>query len=104
MASPTVSWKRGSTFAASVAYAPGGGDPPTLDGIIVESAVMDHREVRYPLLVTIHEDKLGFDIRFIGDTSEWAVGTAALDFRCLEVGIVFYSTTARFTIEPQITL
>lgn len=104
MASPTVSWKRGSTFAASVAYTPGAGDPPTLDGVIVESSIMDHREARHPLLVTIHEDKLGFDIRYIGDTSEWAVGTAAIDYRCLEAGVVFYSTTARFTIEPQITL
>ena len=104
MASPTVSWKRGSTFAASVAYTPGAGDPATLEGVTVECSVMDNREVRYPLLVTILPDYLSFNIYYIGETSEWAAGTAALDFRCLEAGVVFYSTTARFTIEPQITL
>ena len=104
MASPTVSWKRGSTFAAQVAYTPGAGDPATLDGVTVECSVMDHREVRYPLLVTILPGNLTFNILYVGDTSEWAAGTAALDYRCLEAGIVFYSTTARFVIEPQITL
>jgi hypothetical protein len=104
MASPTVSWKRGSTFAASVAYTPGAGDPASLAGVTVECSVMDHREVRYPLIVSILPDNLSFNILYPSDTSEWAAGTAALDYRCLENGVVFYSTTARFTIEPQITL
>lgn len=104
MASPTVSWKRGSTFAASVAYTPGAGDPPTLEGVTVECSVMDHREARHPLLVEIQPDFLSFNILFVGDTSEWSIGTAALDYRCSLGGVVFYSTTARFIIEPQITL
>jgi hypothetical protein len=103
MASPTVSWKRGSTFAASVAYAPGAGNPATLEGITIETSVMDHAQKRYPLTVTLHEDFLGFDIIYDGDSSNWSAGTAAIDYKCIENGIVFYSTTARFIIEPQIT-
>jgi hypothetical protein len=104
MASPTVSWKRGSTFAASVSYTPGVGEPATLEGVTVLCSVMDNREARYPLVVSILPDNLSFTIIYPGDTSEWAIGTAALDYRCLENGAVFYSTTARFVIEPQITL
>ncbi len=104
MASPTVSWKRGSTFAASVTYTPGAGDPSDLSGVTVLCSVMDHRETRYPLVVSILPGNLSFNILYTGDTSEWAVGTAALDYKCLENGVVFYSTTARFTIDPQITL
>jgi hypothetical protein len=104
MASPTVSWKRGSTFAATVAYTPGAGETPTLEGVTVECSIMDNREARYPLLVTILPGYLTFDLLYVGDTSEWAVGTAALDFRLSEGGVVFYSTTARFVIDPQITL
>lgn len=104
MASPTVSWKRGSTFAASVTYTPGAGDPQDLSGVTVLCSVMDHRENRYPLVVSTLPGNLSFNILYPGDTSEWAVGTAALDYKCLENGVVFYSTTARFTIDPQITL
>lgn len=104
MAAPTISWKRGSTFAASVAYTPGAGEPQTLDGILVECAVMDHSQKRYPLAITKHEDKMGFDMIYLGDSSNWAIGTAAIDYRLSMTGTVFYSTTARFTIEQQITL
>jgi len=44
-----------------------------------------------------------FDIYFDGDSSNWAAGTAAIDYRCTLGDVVFYSTTARFIIEPQVT-
>ena len=104
MGSPTVTWKRGSTFAASVAYTPGAGDPSTLEGVTVESSVMDQAQKRYPLVVTMHDDFLGFDILYDGDSSSWTAGTAAIDYKCSLEGVIFYSTTARFIIEPQVTL
>jgi hypothetical protein len=104
MASPTVTWKRGSTFAAQVTYTPGAGDPATLEGVLVECSVMDHARQRYPLTVTMLPGFLSFNVYFDGDSSDWAVGTAALDYRCTLDNVVFYSTTARFTIEAQITL
>jgi len=104
MSSPTISWKRGSTFAAQVIYTPGAGDPPTLEGVLVESSVMDHARQRYPLTVSMLPGFLGFNIYFDGDSSDWAAGTAAIDYRCTLDEVVFYSTTARFTIDPQVTL
>ena len=104
MAAPSISWKRGSTFAASVVYTPGAGDPATLAGVLVECSVMDHNQQRYPLTVTVLAGNTSFDIYYDGDTSEWMTGTAAIDYKLTLDGVVFYSTTARFTIEPQITL
>ena len=104
MAAPSISWKRGSTFAATVLYTPGAGEPSDLSGVLVETSVMDHAQKRYPLTVSVHPDNVNFDIIYSGDTSNWAVGTAALDYRLSVGGVVFYSTTARFTIEQQITL
>lgn len=103
MASPTISWKRGSTFAAQVVYTPGAGDPATLEDVTVEISVMDHAQKRYPLTVTMLPGYMSFNIFYDGDSSEWAAGTAAIDYRCTLGDIVFYSTTARFIIEPQVT-
>ena len=104
MASPTISWKRGSTFAAKVTYTPGAGDPETLAGVLIETSVMDNNQQRYPLAVSVLTGDLIFNIYFEGDTSDWATGTAAIDYKMSLNGIVFYSTTSRFIIEPQITL
>jgi len=104
MGSPTVTWKRGSTFAAVVTYTPGAGDPATLEGVIVESSVMDHARQRYPLTIAMLPGFTSFNVYFDGDSSDWTPGTAALDYRCSLGDVVFYSTTARFTIEAQITL
>ena len=103
MAAPSISWKRGSTFAASVVYTPGSGDPSDLTGVTVESSVMDHAQKRYPLTITVTSPTT-FDVRYDGDSSNWAQGTAAIDYKCLLGGVVFYSTTARFIIDPQVTL
>ncbi|CAB4185078.1 hypothetical protein UFOVP1118_37 [uncultured Caudovirales phage] len=104
MASPTVTWKRGSTFAASVAYVPGLNEPETLDGIGILTSVMDNAQRRHPLTVEVQEDLVTFLCRFDGDSSEWAAGTAAWDFQFSQGGVVYYSTTVRFIIEPQVTL
>jgi len=104
MASPTISWKRGSTWAASVAYTPGAGDPADLSAVTIECSVMDHQMRRYVLTVTKHNDNMGFDTRFDGDSSNWGPGTAAIDYKLTLSDVVFYSTTARFIIEAQITL
>ena len=104
MASPTISWKRGSTWAAAVVYTPGAGDPADLSDVTIQSSVMDHMLRRYVLTVTKHDDNMGFDVYFDGDSSDWAPGTAAIDYRLTLGGTVFYSTTARFIVEAQITL
>lgn len=104
MASPTISWKRGSTFAAKVTYTPGAGDPTTLAGVLIETSIMDNNQQRYPLTVSVLPGDLMFNIYYDGDSSDWATGTAAIDYKLTLDGIIFYSTTSRFIIEPQITL
>jgi hypothetical protein len=98
-----VSWKRGSTFAVSVVYTPSAGDPANLSGVTVATSVMDNNFNRYPLTVVITSGTT-FTAVYIGDSSDWAAGTAAIDYKCSIAGIVFYSSTSRFTIEPQVTL
>lgn len=105
MASPTIIWKRGQTFAATGPYVPGVGDPADLEGVSIESEVRDHSGVRWPLVVTIGDDNLTVTLRAEADyTAEWDIGTAAIDLRCLNGGVVFSSTTVRFVIEEEVTL
>jgi hypothetical protein len=103
MATTPISWKRGSTFAATVDYTPGAGDPETLAGVTIECSVMDNSQTRYPLTITLLEGDVSFTTLYTGDSSGWAAGTAAIDYKLSNGGVIFYSTTARFVIEPQIT-
>jgi hypothetical protein len=105
MAAPTIIWKRGQTFAASGPYVPGEGDPVNLSGVTIESEVLDFSRTRRPLAVTIGEDNLTVSLRAeASETADWAVGTAAIDLRCVKDGIVFSTTTVRFVVDQEITL
>lgn len=104
MAAPTISWKRGQTFTAIGPYVPGAGDPLTLDGVTVTSEVLDSSGDRHPLTVTVAEDNLTVTLYASdSDTAEWSIGTASIDLRCAQNGVVFATTTARFTVLPDIT-
>lgn len=105
MAAPTIIWKRGQTFIATGPYVPGQGDPADLSGVTIESEIQDHAKIRRPLSVTIGVDKITVTLRAeASETSEWAVGTAAIDLRCVKDGIVFSTTTVRFVIDQEITI
>lgn len=105
MAAPTIIWKRGQTFVASGPYVPGAGDPADLAGVTIESEVQDHARVRRALVVTIGGDKLTVTLRAEApDTADWAIGTAAIDLRCVKDGVVFSTTTIRFVIDQEVTL
>lgn len=105
MAAPTIIWKRGQTFVASGPYVPGQGDPADLQGVTIESEVLDFSRTRRPLAVTIGQDNLTVTLRAeAADTADWAVGTAAIDLRCVKDGVVFSTTTVRFVIDQEITL
>lgn len=104
MAAPTISWKRGQTFTAIGPYVPGAGDPVDLDGVVVTSEVLDNAGNRWPLTVTVGEDNLTVTLYASdSDTASWSVGTASIDLRCSQNGVVFATTTARFTVLPEIT-
>lgn len=105
MAAPTIIWKRGQTFVASGPYVPGEGDPADLQGVTIESEVLDFSRTRRPLAVSIGEDDLTVTLRAeASDTADWAVGTAAIDLRCVKDGVVFATTTVRFVVDQEITL
>ena len=105
MAAPTIIWKRGQTFVASGPYVPGQGDPANLSGVTIESEVMDFARVRHPLLVEIGQDLITVTLTAEAtDTAKWAIGTAAIDLRCVKDGIVFSTTTIRFVVDQEITL
>ncbi|CAB5217941.1 hypothetical protein UFOVP201_35 [uncultured Caudovirales phage] len=103
MDSPTVVFKRGSTFGSLVTYVPGSGDPANLDDVVIESSVLDRAGKRYVLTIDRDPDNIHFTTTF-EDTADWQTGTAAWDFKCTKNGVLFYSTTVRFIIELQITL
>jgi hypothetical protein len=105
MAAPTIIWKRGQTFIATGPYVPGAGDPPNLSGVTIESEVQDFARVRRPLSVEIAPDNITVTLSAeASDTANWAVGTAAIDLRCVKDGVVFSTTTVRFVVEQEITL
>jgi hypothetical protein len=103
MAAPSITWKRAQTFAALVEYVPGEGDPANLSGVTIETDVMDAAQRRYALIVEIDEGLMSFRV-YNDNTIGWGLGTASWDFRFTLDNVVFYSSTVRFTIEPNITI
>ena len=105
MAAPSISWKRGQTFAASGPYVPGAGDPADLAGVTVTAEVIDAALRRWVLTTSVAPDNLTVTIYADSSvTAQWGVGTASIDLRCSSAGIVFSTTTVRFIIEPEVTL
>jgi hypothetical protein len=105
MAAPSISWKRGQTFTAVGPYVPGAGDPADLAGVTITAEVIDRALRRWPLTAIIGNDNLTVTLYAEADkTSQWDVGTASIDLRCVFEGIVFASSTMRFIIEPEVTL
>ena len=105
MAAPSISWKRGQTFAAEGPYVPGAGDPADLEGVTVTSEVIDSAMRRWVLTTSVAPDNLTVTIYAdAATTAQWGAGTASIDLRCSQEGVVFASTTVRLIIEPEVTL
>ena len=102
--SNTVTFKRGTSFAASCAYAPSAGAPANLLGTTVTSTVVDSNLSPYDLVVTIANDGLSFTAVYAGYTSTWSTGTASWDIRFSLGGSVFYTVTMRLNVIGQVTL
>jgi hypothetical protein len=104
MSCNTVTFKRGTSFAASCAYAPSEGAPADLLGTTVTSTIVDAGRGSYDLVVTIANDGMSFTAIFDGDTSSWATGTASWDIRFAYEGVIFYTVTMRLNVIGQVTL
>ena len=104
MSCNTVTFKRGTSFAASCAYAPSAGAPADLLGTTVTSTIVDSTRSSYDLVITIANDGLSFTAIYPEDTSSWSTGTASWDIRFSLGGSVFYTVTMRLNVIGQVTL
>lgn len=100
--STTVTFKRGTTYAATVTYTPAAGAPANLLGTTVTSDIIDSANVVYPCVVTMAPNGLSF-VLSISDTTGFSLGTARQDVKFATGGVVFYSSTFRLSIIDQVT-
>lgn len=104
MSCNTVTFKRGTSFAASCAYNPSEGAPADLLETTVTSTIVDAARGSHDLVITLAVDGLSFTAIYDGDTSSWATGTASWDIRFALDGTVFYTVTLRLNVIGQVTL
>lgn len=102
--STTVTFKRGTTYSATVTYNPSAGAPANLLTTTVTSDIIDSAGVVYPCTITMAIDGLSFVASLpASTTAEFALGNARSDIKFVYGGTVFYSTTFRLSIIDQVT-
>jgi len=100
--STSVTFKRGTTFAATVTYTPEAGGPANLLTTTVTSSVIDYAGQVYPLTITMAGNGLSF-VASYSSTDAWALGSARWDVRFAYGTTVFYSETMRLNVIDQVT-
>ena len=102
--STTVTFKRGTTYAATVTYTPSAGAPANLLTTTVTSDIIDSAGVVYPCTITMAINGLSFVASLPASTTAgFALGNARSDIKFVYGGTVFYSTTFRLSIIDQVT-
>jgi hypothetical protein len=100
--SNTVTFKRGSTYAATVTYTPAAGAPANLLTTTVTSDIIDAGGTVYPCTITMAVDGLSFTLT-LSDTTGFAQGPARQDVKFSTGGVIFYSSTFRLNVIDQVT-
>ena len=100
--STSVTFKRGTTFAATVTYTPEAGGPANLLTTTVTSSVIDAAGAVYPLTITMAGNGLSF-VASYSPTDAWALNSARWDIRFAYGSTVFFSQTLRLNIIDQVT-
>jgi len=103
MSCNTVTFKRGSSFSASMVWNPEPGGLANLVGVTVTSSIIDTQQNEYDLTCTVAGDGLSVTFVHPGSTSDWALGSAKWDIKFLNGGTVFYSETMRIDLIGQVT-
>jgi len=103
MSCNTVTFKRGSSFSASMVWNPEPGGIANLIGVTVTSTIIDAQQNEYALNATVAVDGLSVAFVYPGSTAAWAIGTAKWDIKFLNGGTVFYSETMRIDLIGQVT-
>jgi len=102
--SSTVTFKRGSTYAATVTYNPAAGAPANLLSTTVTSDIIDSAGVVYPCTITMALNGLSFVASLpASTTAEFALGSARSDIKFVYGGTTFFSETFRLTVIDQVT-
>jgi hypothetical protein len=102
--STTVTFKRGSTYAATVTYNPSAGAPANLLTTTVTSDIIDSGGMVYPCTITMAVNGLSFVASLPASTTAgFSLGNARSDIKFVYGGNVFYSTTFRLSIINQVT-
>jgi len=104
MSCNTVTFKRGTSFEAAVVYTPEAGGLANLIGVTVTSTIIDADRNEFELVTVVAGDGLSFTATYVGDTGDWAVGTARWDIKFTNNGSVFYSDTMRLDVIGQVTV
>jgi hypothetical protein len=103
MSCTTVTFKRGTSFAASTVWNPETGGLANLIGVMVTSSIIDADRNEFDLAVVVAGSGLSFTATYAGSTADWAVGTARWDIKFSNGGSVFYSETMRIDVIGQVT-
>ena len=104
MSCNTVTFKRGTSFGASVVWNPEAGGLANLIGVTVTSTILDADRNEFELVITVAGNGLSFTAEYAGDTGDWAVGTARWDIKFTNNGSIFYSDTMRIDVIGQVTV
>ena len=104
MSCNTITFKRGTSFAASVVYTPESGGLANLIGVTVTSTIIDADRNEYDLTVVVAGDGLSFTATYEGNTGSWSTGSARWDIKFLNNDSVFYSDTMRIDVIGQVTV
>lgn len=100
--STSVTFKRGTTFAATVTYTPETGGPANLLTTTVTSDIIDAGNATYPCTITMAVDGLSF-VASYPTTGSWNLGNARWDIKFAYGSTVFYSETMRLNVIDQVT-
>ena len=104
MSCNTVTFKRGTSFGASVVWNPEVGGLANLIGVTVTSTIIDSDRNEFELVVTVAGNGLSFTATYPGDSADWATGTARWDIKFSNAGSIFYCDTMRLDIVGQVTV
>jgi hypothetical protein len=103
MSCNTITFKRGSSFSASMVWNPEPGGIANLVGVTVTSSIIDTQQNEYDLTCTVAAGGLSVTMVYPGSTADWALGSAKWDIKFLDGGTVFYSETMRIDLIGQVT-
>lgn len=102
--SNSVTFKRGTTYSATVTYTPAAGGPANLLTTTVTTDIIDAGGTVYPCTVTVAVNGLSFVATLPASTTAgFALGNARSDIKFVYGGVTFYSETFRLAIIDQVT-